>query len=60
MEDMTFDKLNDQIKKTDASLKISHYNNTYITEPEHLILENQLIIMKVLDKMDDRIRTIPR
>jgi hypothetical protein len=60
MEDMTFDKLNDQIKKTDASLKISRYNNTYITEPEHLILENQLIIMKVLDKMDDRIRTIPR
>lgn len=62
MKDMTFVNLNKQIKKTEA---IINYNKAFggfeeSATAEDLILENQLIIMKALDRIDDSIRTLPR
>lgn len=57
MEDMTFVNLDKQIRKTNLIIE-SHKN--FGKGPEEdimdLILENQLVIMKAIDKIDDKIR----
>jgi hypothetical protein len=50
MDDITFDKLKEQITETEQYLESRRYYAA-----DRLILENQLIIMKVLDKLDDKI-----
>ena len=62
MEDMTFVDLQKQITKTEIFVYDDKCFNSdlYDDNVMDLILENQLHIMKVLDKIDDKLRTLSR
>ena len=63
MEDMTFVNLKKQISKTKLIIESHKYFGQGPEESENLldvVLENQLVIMTSIDKIDDKISNLPR
>jgi len=56
MEDRVYHELNEQINTTETMLK----DKMVFDSVQYLIVQNQLVIMKLLDKLDEKIRSIPR
>ena len=57
---MTFNNLQEQITITKGVIFNKHINGKFLDSATELMLNNQLVLMEAINKLEDKIRSIPR